>query len=270
MGFFSKEEKSSKRVLRVLKTVFFLVTMVVSFLLFSAPVLLVVADALLPSALLSASLPSSSFSLQTLSSHLSNYDFRYSLIDIPLISIIRSTVIICVYSFCDGPRLSRGPYLGITTICSLSSLIFVSLKASYVFNMEERQGEYVRATEMALFICSLVLAVGHVIVAYRTSCRERRKLLVYKIDIEAISARKNGFPRYQKILKEERLNWFHQQPTEFSTNLLTIFRLTTFIRVKFQIDGSEVNLEMKINKLIIGVRPGGYTTIVIVNGPHHV
>ncbi|KAL5734345.1 hypothetical protein ACOSP7_032206 [Xanthoceras sorbifolium] len=204
MGFFSKEEKSSKRILRVLKTVFFLITMLVSFLVFSAPVLLVVADTLLPSALLSASL-----SLNTLSSHFSNYDFRYSLIDIPIISIIRSAVIICVYSFCDGPRLSRGPYLGITTMCSVSSLIFVSIKASYVFTMEggrggrRREGDQcVRATEMALFICSLVLAVGHVIVAYRTSCRERRKLLVFKIDIEAVS----GFPRYQKILKEERIN----------------------------------------------------------------
>ncbi|KAI9156986.1 hypothetical protein LWI28_015128 [Acer negundo] len=205
MGFFSKEEKSSKRALRVLKTVFFLMTLLVSFLLFSAPVLLVVADTLLPSALLSASLPSSSLSLQTLSSYFSNYDFRYSLIDIPLISIIRSAVIICVYSFCDGPRLSRGPYLGITTMCSVSSLIFVSLKASFVFNMGGKEGatEHMRSgTEMALFICSLVLAVGHIIVAYRTSCRERRKLLVFKIDIEAVSA----FPRYQKILKEERIN----------------------------------------------------------------
>ncbi|OMO76036.1 hypothetical protein CCACVL1_05660 [Corchorus capsularis] len=59
--------------------------------------------------------------------------------------------------------------------------------------------------EAALFICSLALAIAHIIVAYRISCRERRKLLVYKIDIEAISACKNGFPRYQKILQEERV-----------------------------------------------------------------
>ncbi|KAJ6892009.1 hypothetical protein NC651_025252 [Populus alba x Populus x berolinensis] len=39
--------------------------------------------------------------------------------------------------------------------------------------------------EIALFFCSLLLAIGHVVVAYRTSCRERRKLWVYKIDIEA-------------------------------------------------------------------------------------
>ncbi|KAL9421673.1 hypothetical protein AB3S75_034028 [Citrus x aurantiifolia] len=207
MGFFSKEEKS-KIILRAFKTLFFLITMLVSLLLFSAPVLLAIADTLLPSALLSASLSPSSLSLSTLSSHFNDYDFRYSLVDIPLISIIRSAVIICVYGLCDGPRLSRGPYLGITTICSVLSLIFVSLKASYVFSVADiDRGVYVRAMEMALFICSLALAVGHIVVAYRTSCRERKKLLVYKIDIEAVSACKNGFPRYHpKIPKEERAN----------------------------------------------------------------
>ncbi|KAF9676925.1 hypothetical protein SADUNF_Sadunf08G0054000 [Salix dunnii] len=184
MGF-AKEEKS-KRVLRGVKTLFFLIVMLISFLLFSAPILLVIADTLLPFSLLSASL-SPSLSLETLSSHFSNYDFRYSLVDIPLISIIRSAVIICVYSLCDGPGLSRGPYLGITTTCSVSSLIYVSFKAPRVFRVSRMdQGEHVIAMEIALFICSLLLAIGHVAVAYRTSCRERRKLLVYKIDIEAV------------------------------------------------------------------------------------
>lgn len=200
MGFL-KEEKS-KRVWRGIKTLFFLITMIISFLLISAPVFLVIADALLPSALLSASLSPIPLSFGTLSSHFQNYDFRYSLVDIPLISLIRSAIIICVYSLCDGPRLSRGPYLAITTICSVLSLMFVSLKASFMFGMSATvRGRYVRATEVALFICSLALAVGHIVVAYRTSCKERRKLLVYKIDIEAVSACKNGFPRYQKILQ---------------------------------------------------------------------
>ncbi|GMI80865.1 hypothetical protein like AT2G40095 [Hibiscus trionum] len=208
MGF-SKEEKS-RRILRGFKTVFFLITMVISFLVFSAPVFFVIVDTLLPSALLSASLsPSNSSLFETLSSNFNNYDFRSSLIDIPLVSILRSTVIICVYSFCDGPRLSRGPYLGITMICSVSSLIFVSFKASFVFvfgsSVARENGSNVAAMETALFICSFAFAIAHMVVAYKTSCRERRKLLVYKIDIEAISACKNGFPRYQKILQEERV-----------------------------------------------------------------
>ncbi|XP_059302214.1 uncharacterized protein LOC132054178 [Lycium ferocissimum] len=185
MGF--KEDRRT-RILRWIKTLFFLISMLISLLLFSAPILLVIADTLLPSALLSASLSPASLSIRTLSSHLSNYDFRYSLIDIPLISIIRSALILCVYSLCDGPRLSRGPYLGIATMCSISSLVFVSLKASYVFGNSSNinRGGYVRAMEMALFVCSFALAVAHVGVAYRISCRERRKLLLYKIDVEAI------------------------------------------------------------------------------------
>ncbi|CAI0415826.1 unnamed protein product [Linum tenue] len=138
MGF-PKEEKS-KRVLRGVKTVFFIIVMIFSFLIFSAPVLLVIADTLLPVSLLSASLSPSSFSLSTLSADLSNYDFRYSLVDIPLISILRSAVIFCVYSFCDGPRLSRGPYLGITAICSVSSLIYVSVKAPSRLARRDSQG----------------------------------------------------------------------------------------------------------------------------------
>ncbi|XP_022956481.1 uncharacterized protein LOC111458203 [Cucurbita moschata] len=199
MGF-SKEEKS-KRLWRGIKTLFFLITMLISLLLLSAPVLLVIADALLPSALLSASLYPYSFSLKSLPSHLTNYDFRSSLVDIPLISLLRSAIIFCVYSFCDGPRLSRGPYLGITTFCSVISLVFVSFKAWFVFGSGLL--DVGRGMEVALFMCSLLLAVAHVAVAYRTSCRERRKLLVYKIDIEAVSACKSGFPRHQKILQKE-------------------------------------------------------------------
>ncbi|KAK4776837.1 hypothetical protein SAY86_005525 [Trapa natans] len=85
MGFFSKEERSRK-LLRVVKTVFVLITILVS-LLFSAPILLVIADTLLPSALLSASLPLASGSLKSLSAHFTSYDFRYSPVDIPLIPV---------------------------------------------------------------------------------------------------------------------------------------------------------------------------------------
>ncbi|KAG9138795.1 hypothetical protein Leryth_007431 [Lithospermum erythrorhizon] len=202
---FLKLEKTQV-ILRLVKTIFVLTTMFISLLLVSAPILIVLADALLPSALLSASLSPESLSFNTLYDHFNNYDFRYSLIDIPLISIVRSIVILCVYSLCDGPGRSRGPYLSIATMCSVSSLVFVSLKASYVFSNRTIQSSYVGVVEVVLLLMSsLAFAIGHVVVAYRISCRERRKLLVYKIDIEAVSACKNGFPRYQKLLKEERV-----------------------------------------------------------------
>uniref|UniRef100_A0A7N0TT93 MENTAL domain-containing protein n=1 Tax=Kalanchoe fedtschenkoi TaxID=63787 RepID=A0A7N0TT93_KALFE len=207
MGFF-KDEKANKAV-RIAKTLFFLISMAISFLIFSAPLLLVIADTLLPSAILSASMHPNSLTLQTISSLLSQYDFRRSLIDVPLISVIRSAVIIFVYSLCDGPKLSRGPYMATTAMLSVASLIFVSMKAPFVFSSAGRleKGAYCRALEVALFVSSLGLAVAHVIVAYRISCRERRKLLVYRIDIEAVLGGKIGFSsnRYQKLLLEERL-----------------------------------------------------------------
>lgn len=96
-----------------------------------------------------------------------------------------------VYSWCDGRRLSGRAYLGVTTACSVLSVIFVSWKAVYyVLGGSGGSGSGSgsgRALQIALFLCSYVLAVGHVVVAYRTRCRERRKLLVYKIDIEAVS-----------------------------------------------------------------------------------
>ena len=39
----------------------------------------------------------------------------------------------------------------------------------------------------AMFLMSLALAAAHIAMAYRASCRERRRLLVYRIDIEAVS-----------------------------------------------------------------------------------
>lgn len=88
----------------------------------------------------------------------------------------------------------------------MASLAFVSFKASFVFgNPSIDRGGNGGAMEVALFVSSLVLGVGHVVVAYRTSCRERRKLLIYKIDIEAVSACKNGFPMYYKILHQQRV-----------------------------------------------------------------
>ncbi|KAM0034434.1 putative MENTAL domain-containing protein [Helianthus debilis subsp. tardiflorus] len=205
------KDETSTKVLRLIRTVFFLITMIVSFLLFSAPILVSIADILLPTALLSASVPSSPFIdpsydkslfifFQMISSQLSSYDFRHSLIDIPLVSILRSGIILCVYGLCDGPGLSTGPYLGITTVCSVLSLLFVSVKASYVFG-----GGGGAVVELALFVCSSALAIGHIVVAYRTSCRERRKLLVYKIDIEAVSTFKSGFRRYSKMLHDARV-----------------------------------------------------------------
>ncbi|KAJ6828958.1 uncharacterized protein M6B38_359130 [Iris pallida] len=190
MGLLYKERPWS-RLWRGAKTLFFLLSMLASLLVVCAPPLLVVLlDILLPSALLSA-FSDRPFSIPSISSQLQSYKFDTSLVDVPLVSIARSLLILCAYMIWEG----RGPYLGIATVCSFGSVGFVSAKAAMMLGAETTaaQGRHLLAvggTEAAgveaMFSCSLGLAVAHVIVAYRTSCRERRKLLVYKIDIEAV------------------------------------------------------------------------------------
>ncbi|KAK4489267.1 hypothetical protein RD792_005064 [Penstemon davidsonii] len=61
--------------------------------------------------------------------------------------------------------------MGVATVCSVASIVFVSVKASYVFMVSSywRDDGYVKAMEVALFVSSLGLAIGHLVVAYRTT-----------------------------------------------------------------------------------------------------
>ncbi|CAA6666975.1 unnamed protein product [Spirodela intermedia] len=199
-----------QRIRRGMKTLFFLAAMVASLLFFSTPLLVAALDMLLPSAVLSAFV--APLSPESLASQLRAYDFRASLVDLPLLSIARSLVIICVYCLFQGPALSRWPYLVITVICSLSSATFVFVKACVAAGMGQwhRAGAAASASAVglmrrepmasdALFLSSWALAVAHMAVAYRTNCRERRKLVVYRIDLEAVSAYKGAFSNYSKL-----------------------------------------------------------------------
>ncbi|KAJ6808035.1 uncharacterized protein M6B38_168945 [Iris pallida] len=190
MGLY-KELRPWSKLWRGAKTLFFLLNMLASLLLVCAPPLLIVLlDVLVPSATL---LSSSSSSIPPISSQLKTYRFDTSLLDVPLVSIARSLLILCAYVIWEG----RGPYLGIASVCSFVSIGFVSAKAATMFGMgcteAGGRGRHLLAIGVkegaaieALFLCSLGLAVAHVLVAYRTTCRERRKLLVYRIDIEAV------------------------------------------------------------------------------------
>lgn len=101
-----------------------------------------------------------------------------------------------VYSLCDGPGLSHGPYLGTVTICSISSIVVLAVKASLFMPLVYIESEALPALEKlhfkkswgmsVLFISSLVFAFGHIVVAYRTSCRARRKLLFHRVDPESV------------------------------------------------------------------------------------
>ncbi|XP_074581217.1 uncharacterized protein LOC141837744 [Curcuma longa] len=182
------------------KTIFFLASMLVSLLLDCAPppLLIVVLDLLFPVALISAADAGSSLSASAMSQQLRSFRFRSSLVDLPLVSALRSVLILCAFLACGG---SRGMYLGVASSCGAASVVYVLLKVSGMAadsslrGVEPRRvlavaaGDNVTAAVEALFLASVAMAVAHVVVAYRTSCRERRKMLVYRIDVEAVKVK---------------------------------------------------------------------------------
>lgn len=188
--------------------VFVMVVMVTSLLVMSLPLLVALGDVVVPCLLISSFTCVRCYGFKE---HLNRYAFKSSLIDIPLVSITRSLIITCVYSMCDGPALSHGPYLGTVTLCSISSILLLSVKAC-VFTMNSEM-EAEASSSLAkqklhlkkswgmpvLFLSSVVFALGHIVVAYRTSCRARRKLLFHRVDPEAVLSCKNVFSAYQKV-----------------------------------------------------------------------
>ncbi|KAG2590472.1 uncharacterized protein LOC120674149 [Panicum virgatum] len=198
----------AERVRRGVRTAWFMVAMVASLLVASAPALVAAGDVAVA---LWIEVRLGCLRGHGLRGHLQRYRFRSSLADIPLVSVLRSLIITCVYLMSDTSGLSHGPYLGTTTFCSLASLLILLIKASVYcpgqdigpelspslpdqkLNLKKLWGMPV------LFLSSLVFALGHVIVAYRTSCRARRKLLIHRIDPELILAYKNGFSGCYKV-----------------------------------------------------------------------
>ncbi|PKU74214.1 uncharacterized protein LOC110113016 [Dendrobium catenatum] len=198
----SSKEKLWSRAWRWVKTIFFVANMLASLFFVCAPPLLVVfLDLLIPSALLAAAAGGSGAPM--LSVQLRSYRFGASFVDLPLLSAARSLLLLCFYMCWSG----KGPYLGLATVFAVVSAGYVMLKAVAMFGAEagtgrrhilsfgEKEG---RPAVEALFLSSFALAMAHLVAAYRTSCRERRKLLVYKIDIEAVSVYNNDF-NYHKI-----------------------------------------------------------------------
>ncbi|KEH28729.1 putative haloalkane dehalogenase [Medicago truncatula] len=194
---------------RCIRTVFFVVALVVSLIVTSLPVVVAVVDVLVPCVLISNFTCVNCYSFKQL---LRRYSFKSSLMDIPLVSVLRSFIIICVYSICDGPALSHGPYLGTVTLCSFSSIILLSVKAClFTVNSQieaeaslaslKRQRLHLKKSwgMPVLFLSSVVFALGHTVVAYRTSCRARRKFLFHRIDPESVLSCKSAFSVYPKV-----------------------------------------------------------------------
>ncbi|GFY96998.1 alpha/beta-Hydrolases superfamily protein [Actinidia rufa] len=197
-----------EKVRRCVRTIYFMVAMVASLLVLSAPLLVAIVDVLVPCVLISSF---TCVRCHSFKDHLHKYSFKSSLTDIPLVSVIRSLIITCVYSMCDGPALSHGPYLGTVMLCSFSSILLLSVKACvFSFNSQieaeashslSRQKLHLKKSwgMPVLFLSSVVFALGHTVVAYRTSCRARRKFLFHRGDPEAVLSCKIVFSGFQKV-----------------------------------------------------------------------
>lgn len=89
-----------ERIRRGFRTLFFMTTMVVSLLTVSAPVLVAIGDVAVSLVLASRFACGRCHGLKV---HVTGYGFRRSLMDIPVVSIIRSFIITC--KICDVSSL---------------------------------------------------------------------------------------------------------------------------------------------------------------------
>lgn len=107
------------------------------------------------------------------------------------------------YIICDLQALSHGSYLGTVTCCSFISVLLLSFKACvFTINSQFEQESSASLSRKrphlkkswgmpVLFLSSVVFALGHIVVAYHTSCKARRKLMFHRGDLEAVSTSNN-------------------------------------------------------------------------------
>ncbi|KVH93019.1 hypothetical protein Ccrd_004947 [Cynara cardunculus var. scolymus] len=198
-----------EKIRRFVRTIYVMVVMVASLLLLWLPVLVAIGDVLVPCVLISSFTCVRCYSFKE---HLHRYSFRSSLTDIPVVSAIRSLVITCAYIICDGPLLSHGQYLGTVTFCSAFSILLLSIKVCiFTVNSQleaeassspSRQRLHLKKSwgMPVLFLSSVVFALGHIVIAYRASCRARRKFMLHRIDPESVLSSKLLFTSgYSKV-----------------------------------------------------------------------
>jgi len=200
-----------ERLNRATRTVFFMLIMIGSLVASSAALIVAIADLIVPCALLSVFTCCNS--CYTLKFDWDTYSFRSSLVDIPLVSLVRSIIILCAYYVCDVYYLSYGPYLATNVICALASVVILLVKVC-LFSFSDALGSLPPAARSprfkqswgmpAMFLSSMVLALGHIVVAYRTRCQARRRLHFQWIDPEALLVCKAALHGYQKV---------HRSPT---------------------------------------------------------
>ncbi|GAB2228149.1 hypothetical protein Droror1_Dr00009979 [Drosera rotundifolia] len=196
-----------ERLKRCVRTVFFVAAMLASLLVECLPVLVAVGDVVVPCVLISSFTCVRCYGVRE---QIGIYEFRRSLVDIPLVSVVRSIIITSVYSLCDIPALSHGPYLASVVLCSISSILILSVKACVFSVNSQMEAEALHSLSRrrlhikkswgmpVLYLSSVVFALGHMVIAYRTSCKARRKLLIHRVDPEAVLSCKSLLSTYQK------------------------------------------------------------------------
>ncbi|KAK1436830.1 hypothetical protein QVD17_02614 [Tagetes erecta] len=174
-----------EKIRRFVRMLHFLIVMVASLLILWLPILVAIGDILVPCFLISSFICVRCYSFKE---HLRRYDFRSSLTDVPVVSAIRSLIITFAYMIYDGQ------YLGTVTVCSIFSILVLSVKACvFTVNSQfEAENSYSLSKQRlrlkiswgmnVLFLSSVVFALGHTVIAYRTSCRARRKLMFNRND----------------------------------------------------------------------------------------
>ncbi|KAJ0677525.1 hypothetical protein HanOQP8_Chr12g0437691 [Helianthus annuus] len=78
---------------RIVRTVYVVAVMVTSLLVLSLPVLVAIGDVLVPCVLISRLMCVRCYSFEE---HMARYSFRSSLMDVPVVSVIRSLIITCM------------------------------------------------------------------------------------------------------------------------------------------------------------------------------
>lgn len=100
------------------------------------------------------------------------------------------------YFVCEVPSLCHGPYLGITVISGIVTMVFLSAKACLYNTFDSRNGISPVAVVDGqhrlglpfLLISSAVFALVHIMVAYKSRCQARRKLAFFLMDAESVSS----------------------------------------------------------------------------------
>ncbi|KAG0617095.1 hypothetical protein M758_5G162900 [Ceratodon purpureus] len=198
------------------RTLFFLLTMIGSLFVSCGPLLVSILDICV--LLFAFTCCTSCFSFRA---DWATYNFRGSLIDIPLLSLGRSLFALGVYALCGIPSLCHSPYLGVTVVSGIGTLVFLSVKASLYKNFHVHFGSPMSVDEHRhksglplLLVLSAVFALVHIIVAYKARCQARRKLCFDRLDSDGLSSSKSLLTGYQRVPRSSSPKFFRRNDVE--------------------------------------------------------